>query len=727
MGQDPSAQIAEALDVARQMIRAGIPVFAAEPCPTDCPLTRPGKDGPVRHRGGPGHYHLPKHWEKTVPAEVWLDRWQPGWALAAVGGHAADFLDVDPRSGGLASLAEVRAAGMMPRTYGVQRTPSGGEHYVITPTGERKSTGFMPGLDLQSGAPDGQGRGFVWIAPTVRPSKDPGNLGELRAYSWAQVPDLEALKDSRGSDDSTAGIISRIHALRAAPKDRTVELNGDPFMTASSSHGVDRTFTRTSAQDFVRPHLLALREAKVGVIEETANITAAVLSHFVPAFWTAEQAYALLTDALSHTAYDPDGPSDWTAEKFMAVLDGRRPPLDNWKASVRPEPASAPVATVESAPGEETLSTLEKLRRRLVKAADLATMPAPAPLVHGLLDLDTESWLIGAPGSLKSFVALDIAGHVGRGQEWQGHRVEQRDVLYVAAEGQRGMVLRTRAWIKEHGDMEGVTFLPYPVKVKSTDGQWGALVELAGELRPGLVIIDTQARVATGLEENSATDMGVLTEAVSALRRATGACVLVIHHTGRNGGDARGSSALDGAQDTELKVVRAEPRSSLQCQIRQDKQKDMAEGDRAGIPIQFRVVDLGVDEETGRELSSLVMGNFDPFDSAQGMEALDLEPWRGQQPAEWTKDVPGVAANATLKRRILQVLADHAHQRGLTQAEAQKVVVARWYDGGKKPDADSWVNGWNFVTSLDLVVNVGGERWALDQAVLDGLKASAPI
>lgn len=730
MGQDPSAQITEALDVARQLILAGIPVFAADPCPTDCSRGYTDSAGVfIPHRGGAGHYHLPKQWEKTFPTEVWLERWQPGWALAAVGGHAADFLDVDPRSGGDVSLSEIQSMGAMPRTFGKQRTPSGGEHYVITPTGERKLTGFMPGLDLQSGAADGQGRGFVWIAPTVRPSKDPNHLGELVAYRWEQVPDLDALGEFRGSDDSTDAIVSRVRALRAAPRERApLADDGDPFMTASSAHGTgERTFTPASAQDFVRPHLLELRAAKLGLIEETANTTAAVLSHFVPAFWSVDQAYALLTDALSHTAYDPNGPSDWTAEKFRAVLDGRRPPADNWKAGVRQGVNAAPTSTVETAPGEGGLTTVEKLRRKLVKAADLATMPAPAPLVHGLLDLDTESWLIGAPGSLKSFVALDIAGHVGRGQEWQGHRVEQRDVLYVAAEGQRGMVLRTRAWITRHGDMEGVTFLPYPVKVKSTDGQWGALVELSAELHPGLIIIDTQARVATGLEENSATDMGVLTEAVSALRRATGACILVIHHTGRNGGDARGSSALDGAQDTELKVVRAEPRSALQCKIIQDKQKDMAEGDRAGIPLQFRVVDLGTDDQTGRELSSLVMGEFDPFDSAQGMEALDLEPWRGKQPEDWTRDVPGVASNATLKRRILQVLADHAHARGLTQAEAQKVVVARWYEAGKRPDADSWVNGWNFVTSLDLVGNVGGERWALDQAELDGLKAAQGI
>lgn len=708
-------EVQAALDIARQLIRAGVPVFAAEP------------------GDSPGTYKLPKHWEKTVPSETWLEKYQPGWGLAAVGGHRADFLDSDPRNGGEHSVARLQEEGDFPLTFGHQATPSGGDHWVIAPTGERKSTGFMPGLDLQSGAEDGQGRGFVWIAPTVRRSKDPADQGQLRAYRWVEPPDMVLLEEQlEDGQDSVRGIATRIQEKRSAPRERAPQPDvdahqvADPFMDASMAgaggFGGDRSFTLAEAQDFVRPGLLRLQEAKVGLIEETANTAAATLSHFVPAFWSVDEAMDLLTRSLAETAYDPNGPSDWTAEKFRLVLDGRRPPLDNWKASRKAEPPMPPAAVVEAAPGEEALTTLERLRRKLVSAADLANSPTPEPLIHGLLDLATEAWLIGAPGSLKSFVALDLAGHVGRGAAWQDHPVERRDVLYIAAEGERGMVLRTRAWMKTHGDMEGVTFLPYPVQVRSNDGQWEALVHLAGELKPGLIVIDTQARVSVGLEENSATDMGVLVDAVGRLKRATGACVLVIHHTGRNGGDARGSSALDGAQDTELKVVRAEPRSSLQCKIIQDKQKDMAEGDREGIALQLQVVDLGTDERTGRELSSLVVrAEVDPFLDAQGIQEVDVEPWKGKHPEPWTGEK--VAPQAKVKRRILQVLADHAGTTGLTEATVRRVVKDRW----EEPSATGWTDAWQSVKDLtDLVMNVGGERWAVDQAALAGLRERAP-
>lgn len=755
----PDSDVQKALDVARALIRAGVPVFAAEPCTEGCPRStvinsRTGERKP--HVGGPGKYHLPKHWEQTIPSESWLDTsvnpngWRPGYALAAVGGHRVDFLDGDPRNGGDVSLKQLEDEGIFPVTFGQQRTPSGGDHWMLAPTGLRKATGetggFLAGLDLQAGAVDGKGRGFVWIAPTVRRSKVDG---ELRAYEWIAEPDFEALDAAIEEDDTgIEGIVSLIttnRAKRTEPKPREsapIALHDpdDPFMTpsqlfAGSGFGAERSFTLAEAQDFVRPSLSALAAAQIGEIEESANVAAATLSHFVPAFWSVDEAFGLLESMLGHTAYDPNGPSDWTADKFLGVLDGSRPPADPWTAERRPEPPTAPAVAVEAAPGEEHMTTLQRLRNRLVSMKELSQRATPDPLVHGLLNLNTESWLIGAPGSLKSFIALDIAGHVALGQDWQGHSVVQRPVLYLAAEGEGGMVLRTRAYMKVHGEVEGVTFLPYPVQVKSNDGQWAALVEIAAELKPGLIVLDTQARISVGLEENSATDMGVLIAAVGALKRATGACVLVVHHTGRDGGNARGSSALDGAQDTELKVTRPDNpagRASLVCKITQDKQKDMSEGDGRGIELIMKIVDLGIDPKTGKPISSLVVNpENDAADKAmrelEGFTVAETESFKGRKPEGWTATVEGVPSNATVKRRILQVLADHAHGRGLTAAQARAAVIARWYEKGKAPDHDSWIDSWNTITSLPMASNLGGERWALDQAEINGLRAADPF
>lgn len=743
--------VQKALDVARALIKAGVPVFAAESCTEGCPRStvinsKTGERKP--HEGGPGKYHLPKHWEQTIPAESWLSAdagnpngWRPGYALAAVGGHVADFLDGDPRNGGEESLRELHERGIFPVSFGQQKTPSGGTHEVIAPTGLRKATGatggFLPGLDLQSGAADGQGRGFVWIAPTVRRSKVDG---ELRAYEWTTEPDFEALNEAASSGDAgIEGIVSLItenRAKRTEPKERTAPAAdpNDPFLSSSQLFGDhiaagEKMFSAAEAQERVRPFLISLREAPIGEIEERANAATTTIYHFVPEFWSVNDAMAIIEDNLSHTAYDPNGPSDWTADKFRAILDDRRPPADPWKATRKAEGATESTIPART-PEEQNMTVLQRMRARLVSAEDMAAGPEPDPLVHGILDLDTTAWMIGAPGSLKSFIALDMAAHVAAGKPWWGHRVAQGSVLYIAAEGQRGMVLRVRAWQKRNGVMGGVTFLPYPVKAKHAE-EWGALVAIAEEDKPSLIVIDTQSRVAVGWEENDNSEMSELIAQFDRLRQASGACVLVVHHTGRDGKNARGASAIDGAQDTELKIERyvgdrKEP--LLRCAILQDKQKDMAQGAGPLLDLDLEVIDLGVSEKTERALSSLVVKGLhtpDPFKDAEGItpqEQEEIEEWRGKKPEAWTTLGGTVASNAFHMRRILQVLADHGGMHGLTEVKVRKMVAGRW----ENPSDVTWIAKWQEAKDMsDIVVSTGGERWSIDQVKLNSYRGEA--
>src|SRR5438034_1345408 len=82
-----------------------------------------------------------------------------------------------------------------------------------------------------------------------------------------------------------------------------------------------------------------------------------------------------------------------------------------------------------------------------------------------------------------------------------------------------------------------------------------------------LVGVDTLARCFVGGEENSAKDMGLFVAGLDRLRAATGAAVLVVHHTGRESGRERGSTALSGAVDT-LMVIERHPKDGsrwLKC------------------------------------------------------------------------------------------------------------------------------------------------------------------
>ena len=708
-------EVAIALKVAHEFVDAGIPVFAAEQCPPDCPIPR--------HKGGPGEYHLPRFWQQTHPSHAQVERWRPGWALGAVGGWKGDFLDIDPRNGGLESEKELRhpAIAQFPRSFGLAATPSGGFHHLISATGERKSTMFMPGLDLQSGGAldhnGTAGRGFVYIAPTVRPSKAADTLGQLRPYVWLRPPDFEALREYAGRDDSIAGIVGRVRAKRSpsAAREEHPHAAGmpDAFTDArlfgpGGEHQGPRAFTMTEARDFVRPFLIRVQEARIGEIEERTNAAAAVLSHFVPSHWDVEAGMGLLSRALTHTAYDPAGPSNWTVEKFRAVLDGTRPTIDPWPAVLKEE--RDPVAALDEAGEQASEDEVERLIAEMLSLTDVCEQPEQRFLVEGLLNLDSESWVIGAPGSKKSFMVLDMACRVARGEPWQGLDTSMADVIIIAAEGASGMRKRALAWTKEYGALPGnVHVLPRPVQVSDVKA-WAVLVEASKRLigqRDGFVVVDTQARVSVGLKENDATDMGYYVAAVGALRRATGACVLTVHHTGRNGGDARGSSAIDGAQDTELKVIKKTP---LTGELRVEKQKDLEE--IAPMPLTFKVVELGLDGR-GKPTSSLVLTN-DPFDTEDGKVADAPEEWEvGHGPA---------------MVQLFKVLRDQGRQGGLTKAEARAAMVERFYDGqtgrlGKSTYYTAWDRGQEktSATGEPVMVNVAGQRWTVDSEALASL------
>lgn len=335
---------------------------------------------------------------------------------------------------------------------------------------------------------------------------------------------------------------------------------------------------------------------------------------------------------------------------------------------------------------EAVTDPVTAMMAELLSVEQLKTQPAPQPLINGMLDLDTTAWLIGASGSYKSFVALDLAAHVGRGQDWRGRTVRQGGVLYVVAEGARGMKLRVEAWEREYGPMKDVAFLPRPVQANG-DG-WHVLVEVCRRLRPVLVVIDTQARVTIGLDENSNSDMSLYAERADQIKRATGACVLTVHHLGRTGTNARGASAIDGAQDAELRVER---KGAYSVELHMDKQKDQAE--EGPVKIRLRRSEGGADPETGRDLSSLVLDH-----AAAGLGESEGPP------------VDVAKARATLLFQT--ILREHDRGEGGTRADLRQMFFDLPAIGALSPDLrrQAWRRAWAYLVSRGRVMRYGSSE-----------------
>jgi P4 family phage/plasmid primase-like protien len=184
-----SPETSAALDIARRLAAAGVPIFIAQP------------DASVKTG-----YKPPPRWERTVPDPAVADLWRPGLALCAVMGCGLDLVDFDPRSGGdPAALGD-----LTPLFHALAATPSGGAHGFIASLGVGSRDNILPGIDVKGGNPDGSSRGFAFIAPTVRVSVV---TGEPAAYRWVQAPALERLQVPDASGERLA---ARIRELRAA-------------------------------------------------------------------------------------------------------------------------------------------------------------------------------------------------------------------------------------------------------------------------------------------------------------------------------------------------------------------------------------------------------------------------------------------------------------------------------------------------------------------------------
>ena len=192
---------------------------------------------------------------------------------------------------------------------------------------------------------------------------------------------------------------------------------------------------------------------------------------------------------------------------------------------------------------EQAIERYKMMRRDAVFA-----MPPVEFLVDGLITDTGFTMMYGAPGTGKSFIAIDIALSVAHGQAWQGQGVKQGPVLYIAGEGIGGFGKRWKAWERHHGkvDEPDLYLLPTAVNFREPEDIARLVATIEDIDQPfSLVIVDTVARAIAGAEENSSTDMGLFVAACDEIKALTGGALLAVHHAGKDSSrGARGSALL---------------------------------------------------------------------------------------------------------------------------------------------------------------------------------------
>jgi hypothetical protein len=282
-----------------------------------------------------------------------------------------------------------------------------------------------------------------------------------------------------------------------------------------------------------------------------------------------------------------------------------------WREDPLPEGARPFAPRGDDGPPPQGRDRRQKIKAALRPFHAIRANLAARYVVKRWLDAGTFSVVYGEPNVGKTFFALDIAFHVAAGWDWHGSRVRGGPVVYLAAEGGRGVELRIEAFRRDRPDMarqietEG-TFHLLPITVDlCAPGDAEALVDALREIRPSLIVIDTLARSMGAGDENTAKDMGALVKNADFLRAETGAHVLVIHHSGKDTTKgARGSGALKGAIDHEIELTR----EGKVITAENKKERDGPSG--LCFSYTLRPVTLGIDED-GDEVTSCVVARCD--------------------------------------------------------------------------------------------------------------------
>ena len=255
----------------------------------------------------------------------------------------------------------------------------------------------------------------------------------------------------------------------------------------------------------------------------------------------------------------------------------------------------------------QPVGTAAKPRVKILSIRELATLPPPEWMIEGILTVNGLSQIWGRSGSLKSFAALDKGLCVATGYPWHGRKVQQGRVVYMAAEGARGLASRALGWIATRGrDLPTPDFqiIPHAMTFTKEDDVAALLDALDYEKRPiKMIVIDTLSRTFGAGNPNQPADMNMFVDGCERIRQTSGAHLMIVHHGGKDTDkNELGNEGLRNAADTVIHVRRKTNGIELINEAPKGKQKDFDE---------FKTINLTAAkvhfEQNGTEQSTLIL------------------------------------------------------------------------------------------------------------------------
>jgi hypothetical protein len=232
-------------------------------------------------------------------------------------------------------------------------------------------------------------------------------------------------------------------------------------------------------------------------------------------------------------------------------------------------PPSTQTESVEVGPDGFPLPRLdltpeaERRARRAIRPAWLIGFKKETDdVVEGLVPNSGLGLIIGKFGSGKSFFGLHMASCLSRGVQFFDRDVPERvGCLYIAAEAGESIDRRVAAHHFDQSAALGFIMTAFDFGRRDS----GDILELIEQIHEAnnsnllgepirMIFVDTLAR--SGLQnENDPQAMAALVENCDAIRTATGAIVVGIHHQGWEATHSRGHSSLPAAVDFEITLT----------------------------------------------------------------------------------------------------------------------------------------------------------------------------
>ena len=255
--------------------------------------------------------------------------------------------------------------------------------------------------------------------------------------------------------------------------------------------------------------------------------------------------------------------------------------------------------------GHQIERVAQQIELELISWDQIKLSTAARYLVKNIVPSEGLIVVYGPPKCGKTFWVFDLVMHIALGWTYRGRRTHQGTVCYCLFEGQRAFTARAEAFRQKHlaEQTDDVPFylMPTPLAlVKDHPRLIQTIKRRVHQGRPAAVVLDTLNRSFTG-SESSDVDMTAYVAAADAVREAFDCAVIIVHHSGLEGGRPRGHTALFGAEAAQIGVSR-DPAKNIIATV--EFMKDGAEGEI--VVSRLEVIEVGIDDD-GEPITSCVV------------------------------------------------------------------------------------------------------------------------